>query len=305
MQALEFHTLDVFTETVFGGNQLAVFPDAPELPTAVMQAIAREFNLSETVFVRPTETAGAWRKVRIFTPGAELPFAGHPTIGTAQLLVELGLAPAPDADGATTFAFEEGVGLVPVEVTRPASGGFFSWLTAARQPESRGPAPARAILASVLGLAPDDILEDERDASAAWSAGVPYLCVPVRDRAALARVNVDAARWRTALADFWSKEIFAFCHEPEGTAANVRARMFAPGLGIVEDPATGSAAAAFAGYLWQRQGGPGKWIIAQGLEMGRPSTLHVEAAGAGGQLRTVRVGGSAVRVSQGTLQLPA
>ncbi|HMJ06911.1 MAG TPA: PhzF family phenazine biosynthesis isomerase, partial [Chthoniobacterales bacterium] len=130
-------------------------------------------------------------------------------------------------------------------------------------------------------------------------------CVPLRDRDALARVQVDVARWREALSNSWAKDVFVFCHEAEGSAANLRARMFAPGLGISEDPATGSAAAAFAGYLWKREGGPGQWIIAQGVEMGRPSTLHVQASGEGGQLRRVRVGGSAVRVSSGNLQLSA
>ncbi len=138
----------------------------------------------------------------------------------------------------------------------------------------------------------------------AWSAGVPYLCVPVRNRETLARADLDVSRWRAALGEAWAKDVYVFCHETEGSAAQVRARMFAPGFGIVEDPATGSAAAAFAGYLWQRHGGPGEWIIAQGVEMGRPSTLHVEAAGDGGKLQTVRVGGSAVRVSEGVLRLP-
>ncbi|MEP6810562.1 MAG: PhzF family phenazine biosynthesis protein [Chthoniobacterales bacterium] len=301
MPSLTFHTLDVFTDTVFGGNQLAVFPDAPDLPTAVMQSIAREFNLSETVFVRPSQHAGALRALRIFTPHSELPFAGHPTIGTAQLLVELGIAET-SPDGTATFAVEEGVGLIPVEVARTAAGGFFSWLTAAREPEHRSDVPGREVLAAILGLRGDEIMDDEHDSPLACSAGVPYLCLPVCDRAALGRAEVDLARWRAALADSWAKELFVFCYE-EGEI-NVRARMFAPGIGIVEDPATGSAVAAFAGYLWRREPKPGHWIIAQGVEMGRPSTLHLEIRGEHGKMEAVRVGGSAVRVSSGTLQLP-
>lgn len=301
---LTFYTLDVFTDHIFGGNQLAVFPEAPDLATEVMQAIAREFNLSETVFVRPPKSPGALRRLRIFTPTAEMPFAGHPTIGTAQLLVELGLA-QPAADGVARFSLEENVGLVPMEVARKNGDGYFTSLTAARVPECRRDVPAREALATLLGLQPGDIVIDERDAPAAWSAGVAFLCLPVRDREALARVSVDRSRWREILAEAWARDVFVFCHEPDGGAAHIRARMFAPGLGIVEDPATGSAAAAFAGYLWKRHGGPGRWIIAQGIEMGRPSTLHVEASGTRDRLDAVRVSGSAVRVSRGTLQLPA
>ncbi len=196
------------------------------------------------------------------------------------------------------------MGLIPVAVERDAVGHFFSWLTTARIPESRTDVPSRTVLADMLGLAPGDILEDERDAPIAWSAGVPFLCVPVRDREVLARVSLDVSRWRPVLSEAWAKDVYIFCHETQESSVQVRARMFAPGFGIVEDPATGSAAAAFAGYLWQRHGGPGKWIIAQGVEMGRPSALHVEASGDGGNLQTVRVGGSAVRVSEGTLRLP-
>ena len=268
-----------------------------------MQSIAREFNLSETVFVRPTEMAGALRKLRIFTPGAELPFAGHPTIGTAQLLVELGMAPAAGEGSASSFALEEGVGLVPVEVTRDDAGGYFSWLTTAHLPETRDSIPGRDALAAMLGLAAGDVLMDNQDAPAAWSAGVPYLCVPVRDRAALGRASLELARWRETLAEAWAHDVFVFCHESAGKP-EVRARMFGPGVGITEDPATGSAVAAFAGYLWQREKRAGHWTIAQGVEMGRPSLLHLEIRAEGGELAAVRVGGSAVRVSSGTLRLP-
>ncbi len=300
MQELTFHTLDVFTDRIFGGNQLAVFPEAPELETRLMQAIAREFNLSETVFVRPATRQGALRQLRIFTPGAELPFAGHPTIGAAQLLVELGIAPA-DQNGTAAFAFEEKVGLVPVTVGRSKTGGYFTWLTAARLPEIGPPAPARDALAALLGISSAEILEDEQDAPCGYSAGVPFLCIPVRDAAVLARVSVDLARWRQMIANTWAEDVYVFCAGEE--ERTMRARMFAPAMGIAEDPATGSAAAAFAGYLWQRRGGAGNWTITQGVEMGRPSTLHVEIVG-NAQLESVRVGGSAVRVSHGTMRVP-
>ncbi len=301
MQELTFHTLDVFTDRMFGGNQLAVFPEAPKLDPTVMQSIAREFNLSETVFVRPTQMPGALRQLRIFTPAAELPFAGHPTIGTAQLLVELGIADR-DGTGNASFGLEENVGLVPVTVSPLSGGGFFTWLTAARVPELGPAVPSREILAELLGIAGDDILEDERDQPCAYSAGLPFLFVPLRDGSVLQRVVLDLARWREAIAHSWAKDVYVFCHEGVGEV-DIRARMFAPAAGITEDPATGSAAAALAGYLWRRKGSGGRWIVAQGVEMGRPSILHIEAQEEDGILRTVRVGGSAVRVSRGTLNL--
>jgi trans-2,3-dihydro-3-hydroxyanthranilate isomerase len=298
---LTFHTLDVFTEHIFGGNQLAVFPDAPELEASVMQAIAREFNLSETVFVRPTTMAGALRKLRIFTPGAELPFAGHPTVGTAQLLVELGIAKA-DSSGVAQFAFEEGVGLVPVSVSRTDSGSFFTWLTAARVPERAEIVPTRAVLAKVLGLELDDIIENETDAPCIYSAGVPFVFIPLHDRGALERAQVDLGAWRTSLRGSAAEDLYVFCDERDGDV-DIRARMFAPAMGIPEDPATGGAAAAFGGYLARRKGSGGRWLIAQGVEMGRPSTLHVDVEMEAGAIQRVRVGGSAVRVSRGVMTM--
>jgi trans-2,3-dihydro-3-hydroxyanthranilate isomerase len=303
MTELNFYTLDVFTDRVFGGNQLAVFPHAPELETAVMQSIAREFNLSETVFVRPSEMEGALRRLRIFTPGAELPFAGHPTVGTAQLLVELGIAPV-DADGGSRFGFEEGVGLVPIEVTRAQDGGYFTWLTAARVPECGPAVPPRDVLAALLGLGVDEVLENDKDAPCGYSAGVPFLFIPLRDREALRRATLDLVRWRESIENFWAQDVYVFCHDATTAPVDVHARMFAPAMGIGEDPATGGAAAAFGGYLWSRAGSGGRWLISQGEDMGRPSTLHVEVAGESGALRSVRVGGSAVRVSRGTMQVP-
>jgi trans-2,3-dihydro-3-hydroxyanthranilate isomerase len=304
MRELTFYTLDVFTDRIFGGNQLAVFPDAPELETSVMQAIAREFNLSETVFVRPTQMEGALRRLRIFTPGAELPFAGHPTVGAAQLLVELGIAPR-DPDGGSRFAFEENVGLVAIEVSSIEDGRFFTWLTAARVPEKGADAVAeREALAALLGLQLDDILETEQDAPCVYSAGVPFLFIPLRDRDALRRASLDLAGWRKSLQGSSSEDLYLFCHDLNSSGVDIHSRMFAPAMGIAEDPATGGAAAAFAGYLWQRAGAARRWIISQGEDMGRPSTLHVEATEEDSRLTKVRVGGTAVRVSQGTMRVP-
>lgn len=291
--ALHYTTLDVFTDRPFGGNPLAVFCDQPELPTQRMQAIAREFNLSETVFIVPPRDARALRRLRIFTPARELPFAGHPTIGAVQTLVEAGIAPEH-------FALELEVGLVPINVTRREGAAPFLQLTTARVPETRGTAPSRAELAAMLSLEEDAVIGDAQ----AWSCGTPFLFVPVRDRRALARAKPDSAAWSKALSGAWTAEAFVFCRDPELPGSHVRARMFAPELGVFEDPATGSAAAAFAGYLAAREPartGTHRWIIEQGFEMGRPSILDVEADTAEGKVTAVRVGGTAVKMSEGTL----
>ena len=295
---LEYHVLDVFTDVPGGGNPLAVFVDAPALPDSRMQAIAFQLGLSETVFVLPATLPGAQRRLRIFTPAMELPFAGHPTIGTAQLLVDLGLVEA-ESPGVWRFSLQEQVGAIPVEVTTKDTGsGRFTWLTTSQLPQ-RGPAPPRTeVLAALLGIDAAEIATDARDAPSAYSAGVPFLFVPLRDRSVLGRARVNGDVWTTHVAGFWAPHIFAFV-PPDGADAGgreVAARMFAPAMGIVEDPATGAAAAALAGYLWDRERTPGRWIVMQGREMGRPSELHVELRGAGPSLERVRVGGGAVHV---------
>lgn len=301
-----FTTLDVFTDRPFAGNPLAVFCDQPELPTAAMQAIAREFNLSETVFIVPSRDPRALRRLRIFTPVEELPFAGHPTIGASHVLVSSGLA---DIRGTTgTFTLELEVGLVPINVARNEKGPPFLQLTTAVLPETRGPVPSRTELAHLLSLNEKDLLDD-RDFAQAYSCGTPYLFIPVRDRATLARARPDTAAWRKILHNAWAVNTYVICRDPELPGSHIRARMFAPELGVVEDAATGSAAAGLAGYLADRE--PAKdaqlhWIVEQGFEMGRPSILHVEADKAGGRITAVRVGGMAVKMSEGTLlQVPS
>jgi trans-2,3-dihydro-3-hydroxyanthranilate isomerase len=302
---LHFSTLDVFTDRPFGGNPLAVFCDQPDLPQGLMQSIARELNLSETVFIVPPRNPRALRRLRIFTPARELPFAGHPTLGAVQVLVDTGIADIRGPMG--EFALELEVGLVPIKVQPRTSGPPFLQLTAARLPEAGKVAPSRAELAKLLSLSESDVLSD-RDFAQAYSCGVPFLFVPVRNRAALARARPDSAAWRQILHGAWASEAFVFCRDPELPSSDLRARMFAPEFGIAEDPATGSAAAAFAGYLAareSRQTGTLRWIVEQGFEMGRPSLLHVEADVAEGRIVAVRVGGTAVRMSEGTLCVPA
>ena len=292
---LRYTTLDVFTDRPFGGNPLAVFCDQAELTTERMQAIAREFNLSETVFIVPPRDARALRRLRIFTPAREMQFAGHPTIGAVHTLVDAGIA-----GDRSEFALELEVGLVPIRITRRDNAPTFLQLTAARVPETRGTAPSRADLARALSLAESDVIGDAQ----AWSCGAPYVFVPVRDRAALARAMPDSAAWSETLKGQWASDVYVFCRDPELPGSHLRARMFAPELGVTEDPATGSAAAAFAGYLVAREAartGTHEWVIEQGFEMGRPSILHVEADTSEGKITAVRVGGTAVKMSEGTL----
>lgn len=308
-----YHTADIFTDVPFGGNQLAVLPNAAGLSDEQMQAIAREFNFSETVFVFPPENSKNTRRLRIFTPGNELPFAGHPTVGTAYVLAHTGDIKL-DGDE-TRIVFEEGVGPVPVLIRARGGKPFFTQLTAARIPD-RGPAPTdAAVLADVLSLEPSDIRYDELFMPEAVSAGVPFLFVPLRSLEALGRARVRQDVWERTLMDSWAPEIYVFVEEAESAKRNglregdgvVRSRMFAPTLGISEDPATGGAAAALGGYLAWRSGkrdGMLKTLIHQGVEMGRPSRLEVESDVVGGEVKAVRVGGASVLVGSGQLYYP-
>lgn len=300
-----YYTADVFTSTRFGGNPLAVLPDARGLSTAGMHQITHEFNYSETVFVLPPDDPAHTRRLRIFTPGRELPFAGHPTVGTALVLAwadEIALA------GETTrIVFEEGVGPIPVTLSSRDGRADFAELTAARLPEVGPEPPSREALAKVLSLAPADLLAGEW-APQAVSCGVPFLFVPVRDREALSRVRIDRAAYDATLSSYWATEIYLLARDPELPGSDVRARMFAPALGIAEDPATGSAATALAGFLAPRDRRPGPtltWVVEQGFEMGRPSLLHVAAdLDAERNVTAIRVGGSAVSVCEGWIEVP-
>lgn len=295
---LRYHVLDVFTEQQFNGNPLAVVFDADALTTAQMQRIAREFNLSETVFVLTPTIENALSRLRIFTPVREMAFAGHPTIGSACLLSELGFAPQGEDE---VFVVEEGIGPVPVRVRRAAGRPTYAELTAAQLPEF-GPAPPDDVLAAMLGLQIEDIgSEGERPRAA--SCGLPFTLVPVRSPEVLAGIQLDTALWSAHLAGQWAAEIYVYARGYEG---ELRARMFAPALGMGEDPATGSAAAALAGALATDSPiveGRLQWVVHQGLEMGRPSQLHVAAERSGSAVTAVRVGGFCARVSDGLLTL--
>jgi trans-2,3-dihydro-3-hydroxyanthranilate isomerase len=290
-----YYTCDVFTERRFGGNPLAVLIDARGLDAAEMQLIAREFNFSETTFVLPPGDPRNAARVRIFTPTRELPFAGHPTVGTAFVLATLGLVPAEVRD----IVLEEGVGPVPVRIDRDGVRVARCTLTVAQLPQQGPPAPAREALAAMLSLEPDDVLEGAEG----WSCGLPFLVVPVNGIAALARCQPDGAAAARALGNYYTQAFYPVARE----AADLwRVRSFVPHQAIVEDPATGSAAAGFAGWLAARAPRADtalRFRLNQGIEMGRPSELALEIDRAGGRVSGVRVGGASVMVSEGTLRV--
>lgn len=303
MPAHPFVTTDVFTSQRFGGNQLAVFPHGERIDAELMQRIAREFNFSETTFVLPPDDPAHTRRVRIFTPDRELPFAGHPTIGTAIVLAHVGEIALKG--GEAKIMFEEGVGPVPVLIRSSGNGPAYAQLSVAMLPKFGPPPPAATDLARMLGLRPDEVLE-KPFAAQGVSCGLPYLLIPVRDRQALGRAYVTLDNLERVLGGYWTKDVFVFCADPELPGSHFRARMFAPALGVTEDPATGSACATFGGYLAardERKSGTLKWIVEQGFEMGRPSILEVEADKTNGAITAVRVGGHAVIVTRGELLL--
>lgn len=297
-----FVTCDVFTGQRFGGNPLAVFPDARAIPDDALQAIAREFNLSETVFVLPPGDPSHTRRLRIFTPAAELPFAGHPTIGAAFVLAHRNRIPLTDPE--TRIVFEEGVGPVPVLIRSAGGSPTFAQLTAAQAPEVGPPAPGRSVLADILSLEATDILGG-MTAPQGVSCGLPFLIVPLRDRDAVRRARLRMDHWESSLRSYWAPQILVYSRDPEREGSDIRARVFVPGLSVPEDPATGSAATALGAYLATRDTQNGdmlRYVVEQGFEMGRPSLLHIVVEKSGGEIAAVRVGGECVMVSDGELE---
>jgi trans-2,3-dihydro-3-hydroxyanthranilate isomerase len=291
-----FFTLDVFTAKRFTGNPLAVVLEPQSLDTAAMQTIAREFGHPETVFVFPAEQAGHRAKLRIFTPARELPFAGHPTVGTAVLLARL--------DGGTQardMILDEGVGPVACMVKPDADGGNATFQVP-RIPERIGVLGDRDAIAAALSLRPADI--DDSSAMERWSAGNSFSFVPLRGLDAMRRARPDLARWDQA---FGADGIgaFLFCRETAEPGHAIHARMFAPSHGVPEDPATGSAAAAFAGLIAVADklgDGAHNLVIEQGYEMGRPSLLRLSLTIRQGALTTASIGGDAVVVTEGAIE---
>jgi len=295
-----FYTADVFTDTLFGGNQLGILPDARGLSTEQMLAITREFNYSESTFVFPPDDPKHTRRVRIFTPGGEVPFAGHPTVGTAHVLAAIGEIPLTGAE--TRIVLEENVGPVPVMIRARDGKPEFAQLSVAKLPEVSQPTVSRERLAAILSLEPNDILDGDF-APQMVSCGLPFLIVPVTDRKALARSRLRLEPWEESLQGTPSEMVMLFAADPERPGSDMRARMYGPAVSIVEDPATGSACACLAGYLAARtpRDGTLRWVVEQGFEMGRPSILETEADKKDGVITAVRVGGQTVLVSKGEL----
>jgi trans-2,3-dihydro-3-hydroxyanthranilate isomerase len=312
---LPFHTLDVFTDTIFGGNPLGIFPDATHLSTELMQRVALEMNLSETVFLGPAQTPGGAARIRIFTPAREVPFAGHPTVGSALFLAAEQMNASegvPDfldssGNGQRTLILEENVGPVPVAVRFEGGVPTFAQFTTAVLPEHRPVTHSLSDVAEMVGLDESDLCPLSLIPEMV-SCGLEYFIIPVRTIEAIKRSALDLAIWRHMLAEGWAHHVYLVCPLAEGSGVDVRVRMYAPGSGVPEDPATGSAAAALGGYLAkasERSQGTLAWTVEQGLEMGRPSLLYVEADIVGSETSAVRVGGRGVRVSQGTMTVPA
>ena len=294
-----YHILDVFTETPLAGNPLAVVLDAQGLDDAHMQAIAREFNLPETVFVSDPRDPVNSAALRIFTPARELPFAGHPTVGTAALLAHLrapqllvGARPAPCSRGEGRRC----------RLRRPPSArqGAGRLFHPAPPAPARGAAPDAAELARKLGLEPEDIGFGAHHPTV-FGAGVDFVFAPLRSAAALAKASPDRSLW----GESGGPGLYLYTNEASAGAA-YRARMFGLGWGIREDPATGSAASAFAGVVMKFDppgDGEHTLVIEQGVEMGRPSAIALGLEVEGGALRSATIGGSAVLIGQGTIDL--
>jgi trans-2,3-dihydro-3-hydroxyanthranilate isomerase len=295
---LNFATLDVFTATRFAGNPLAVVFDADGAESAAMQAIAREFNFPETVFVLKPEAADSTARVRIFTPGMELQFAGHPTVGTALVL-------ALRRDGGSDITLEEKIGLVKCRVVREGKDhGRASFIVPALPTDAGTPA-RRDTIAAALRLAVGDIGFDAHQPSK-WSVGNTFTFVPLRNIDAIRRCRIDDAQWDAAFESGGRSFAFMFCRETENKAHDFHARMFAPKVGVREDPATGSAAAAFAGFCAKSlslDDGEHRFVIEQGFEMGRPSLIELGVTMQDGALASATVGGPAIIVTEGTIEV--
>ena len=292
-----YYTCDVFTETRFGGNPLAVLPRADGLSAQQMQQIAREFNFSETTFVFPPK-AGHTRQVRIFTPVREIPFAGHPNVGTAFVLASTG--EFGEIQASLTVTFEEEAGLVPVTI-QEAQGKVESCELAAPQPFSLGKAIPAPRVAAAVSLSPQDIVTQTHPPQVG-SVGLPFVIAELRDRSALERARADSAGFDALRGEDVRPSVHLYTRVADGF--DIRARMFAPLSGVPEDPATGSANCALAGLLahYSREpGGSFRWRIAQGVEMGRPSTLRARAEKTAGAVQATWVGGAAVLVSEGLI----
>ena len=304
MRKLHYHRVDVFTDRAFGGNPLAVFPNGRGITPETMQSIAKEFNLSETTFVLPPDDPRHDYRVRIFTPAQELPMAGHPTVGTSYVLAREHMI-ARDG-GETSITLEEGVGPIPVRIEFKDGEPVYAEMS---QPLPQfGPRlEDRAAVAEMLSLDAADI--DERLPVEVVSCGVPFLYVPLKNLDAARRARPRADVMESALAGVVPPEVFVFTREVEERGSTVHSRMFAPPLGIVEDPATGAASGPLGCYLVRyglvKCDGAAEIVSEQGIEMGRPSFVKIRIEKDGDAISGVKVGGQSVYMGEGFIEIDA
>ena len=298
MRRLHYHLLDVFTNERFGGNQLAVFTNGRGLTTETMQRIAKELNLSEVTFVLPPDDPANHWKVRIFTPAIELPMAGHPTVGTSYILAREQMVNVSESQ--PVIRLEEGVGLIPVTF-KFANGEPSLIQMQQREPVFSPEFTDRALATELLSLTAADLADYPVQEV---SCGVPFLFIPVKSLAAVQKIKFRPDVWERSLSQYG--QMFAFTTETLNPTSTVHSRMFAPAMGIPEDPATGAASGPLGCYLVQYgivQDNPAHIISEQGFEMGRPSYIHIEIHQAAGAYTFVGVGGECVYMGEGSLEI--
>jgi trans-2,3-dihydro-3-hydroxyanthranilate isomerase len=301
LRSYRYLHLDVFTDRLFGGNQLAVFLDGRGLPTATMQAIAKEMNFSETTFVLPAEQPGTDLRLRIFTPGEELPMAGHPTVGTVFALARAGVVAPP----VTSLTVGLTIGPTPVSLIWRDDELSFVWMTQ-RVPTFDEPLRDTTAAAASLCL-PAAAVSDTGLPVQVVSCGVPFLFIPLTTRRVVDSAIFDAGAYDAfrRAAGIEDLPIFLFSPEPGDDNATVYSRMFAASVGVTEDPATGGACGALGGYLLKNKvvtlDRAGAMLNVQGVKMGRPSCIHIAIGASGGEITSVRIGGESVLAGEGTL----
>jgi len=301
MRSYRYLHYDVFTDRLFGGNQLAVILDGRGLSTETMQAIAKEMNFSETTFVLPPEKPATDVRMRIFTPGSEMPMAGHPTIGSTFALARAGVI-EPKRE---RFVFGLNVGPVTVALTWKGDELSFAWMSQAR-PIFGEPIADKAAAAAALSLSPAAVAGTGHPVQEV-SCGVPFLFVPLATRSAVDNASINPGQLAALIQSAKSRAngVFLFSTQPGSDRATAYSRMFAPDLGISEDPATGIASGPLGCYLVRHHIVPpenaGAMLSLQGVKMGRPSHVHISIGMENGNINTVRVGGEAVLAGEGTL----
>jgi len=295
-----FVTADVFTTTKGGGNPLAVVLDCADLTDAQMQMITREFNLSETAFVLPPKTPDQTAFVRIFTPTGELPFAGHPVVGTAVILANR--HKTNSGTSPTRMVLEVPLGNVQIQVADNPGGAISATCVVPKLPVMKSPSPNVGQVAAALSLSTSDIDATRRPIQT-WDAGFPVLFAALRSRDSVSRARVELSKWFSTDEFGWPVSVYPYAATGQG---RFYARMFAPMDGVLEDAATGGAVAAFAGHLHacdELREGIHEAIIEQGVDMGRPSQIKLEIEIAQGRLESVRIGGTAVEFMAGSFDV--